>query len=185
MNCHLRLLRAPHELAIHWAEWRLPGLLLPRRSRSARQCAVSIVDRDAGSLPPAHPLPPAQWRSDPGREPQGGHAQSVRRPVTLVPPDTAQCRVDHDQRGNSRPGNRHSAQCIASSYAVRSSRRWRCLAAAPSLCAARRVSRFIAVDIVRQAPLVGHELLPVDIPGVGSLQTDRPVRDRHLDGSAD
>ena len=45
------------------------------------------------------------------------------------------------------------------------------------------VSRFIAVDVVRQAPLIGHELLPADITRVGSLQADRPVRDRHLDGS--
>src|SRR5271170_933304 len=46
-----------------------------------------------------------------------------------------------------------------------------------------RVPRLIPVDIVRHSPLVGHELLPADITRVGGLQANRPISDRHFDGS--
>jgi hypothetical protein len=39
----------------------------------------------------------------------------------------------------------------------------------------------IAVNVVRQSPLVGHELLPADIPRMSGFQTDRPVRNCHLE----
>ena len=45
------------------------------------------------------------------------------------------------------------------------------------------MSRLIVVDVVCQSPLVGHELLPANITRVSGLQANRPVSDRHLDGS--
>jgi hypothetical protein len=41
----------------------------------------------------------------------------------------------------------------------------------------------LAGDILRHPPLVGHELLPADVTRVSRLQANRPIRDRHFDGS--
>jgi len=45
------------------------------------------------------------------------------------------------------------------------------------------VSRFVAVGVVRQAALIGHELLPGDVTRVSGFQANRPIRDSHLGGS--
>src|SRR5215212_6114545 len=45
------------------------------------------------------------------------------------------------------------------------------------------MARFVAVDVVGQALLVGHELLPADVAGVGGLQAHLPLGDGDLRGS--
>src|SRR4051794_26837143 len=47
------------------------------------------------------------------------------------------------------------------------------------------VSRLVAVDVVCQSPLVGHEVLPANLTRMSGLEANRPVRDCHLDGSPD
>src|SRR5215210_1122629 len=44
------------------------------------------------------------------------------------------------------------------------------------------MARFVAVDVVGQALLVGHELLPANVAGVGGLQAHLPLGDGDLRG---
>src|SRR5947209_19665255 len=45
------------------------------------------------------------------------------------------------------------------------------------------MSCLIAADVIRQSPLVGHELLPADIAWVSGVEANRPTLNCHLDRS--